>query len=1002
MNTRLFIENREIELDETVQFAITKQFEDLSNPTIIINDWSKTVSIPFTARNNAIFGYIYNPDRLIVSGTSDTLTGIYFDPYKKLDMRLQYGDNVIMVGYAKMNEVKMEGTKSTYEITLFGQLGKIFQELKKISPIKTQVDEDKYYIGNVFEHRIINKDIVKECWNNEPDLSVFLKYAKTSDIIGFCPTDLGITENFDCNSIITNGAVNRISEYKVQCSDGETRTLEDAYKARNYDISPLIKDGLTQQQMGQFRSYLLTPYIYTHRLFEILKNKCKELTDYDLRIDEEWTSKNPYYNNSVMFLERLPIKEDVGYYGDCVYCDWNPSKTYYTLGQESPIYIWDVIQQEPIAELKKGPTRYGTELSFNLPEHDTVTLALELPLRLDITLNAYDNQLFNLSKDTKFVIDTILTGQNGYTETLKNNLYAEDTDLTPSDSLSDNNQFLAGVDMRTFVNQGGFLITLPIYCVMNRAKFGEKVTIRIKPRFEGNTSEPLRDMKTGNTYAGISRSLRPQGNRDGKATGKLYNTVLNFRSDCEFKFGDLWNAEYNFFDCILNYTKIHRLGWLVDDNERTITIKPLSKILKEELNYIPDITNKFDFSSSHSIKPIYFENYGVKFNYNDSKTDLNELYKERHGVNYGEYRILGVYNFNNNIKNLFDGVNVAIEEQLNTITFNDLVKYAETNFNPGLQAVVQGKFKGNTYVCSREKNKETSIFGAYMLYLGNITNDSSIIPKLYVTDDSYNELANAVYTYHNTFSADEEVTKLPYITNFYDIGYVLGYDEHTGDEIIDHRAVMSTYSVPATVFFNLPGARDVYHSLYDIFWDKYIDGELLNQQTKLITGNLRITTIDFERLKNHRFVTYGNQLCILNKISDFDLDNGKYRCELLTVNNIDNYTDTSYYGWITNNSGYGYYLDNDRRSGMTHRFFYSESDTHTLKIECSNKLVQPTITRVGNTNYWDVTIPETSISFFQITLYYEYKIGGATYMSEINTTTFGYRGMEDNRTMFDK
>ena len=100
--TRLFIENKEIELDESVQFAITKQFEDLSNPTNIINDWSKTVSIPFTANNNAIFGHIYNPDRLIVVGNSDTLTGIYFDPSKKLDMRLQDGDNVLMTGYAKM------------------------------------------------------------------------------------------------------------------------------------------------------------------------------------------------------------------------------------------------------------------------------------------------------------------------------------------------------------------------------------------------------------------------------------------------------------------------------------------------------------------------------------------------------------------------------------------------------------------------------------------------------------------------------------------------------------------------------------------------------------------------------------------------------------------------------------------------------------------------------------------------------------------------------------
>ena len=121
MNTRLFIENREIELDETVQFAITKQFEDLSNPTTIINDWSKTVSIPFTARNNAIFGHIYDPDKLIVEGNANqALTGIYFNPYKKLDMRLQWGDNVLMVGYAKMNDVKQTDGKGVYNITLFG------------------------------------------------------------------------------------------------------------------------------------------------------------------------------------------------------------------------------------------------------------------------------------------------------------------------------------------------------------------------------------------------------------------------------------------------------------------------------------------------------------------------------------------------------------------------------------------------------------------------------------------------------------------------------------------------------------------------------------------------------------------------------------------------------------------------------------------------------------------------------------------------------------------
>ena len=129
--TRLFIENQEVEMDKSVQFAITKQFEDLSNPTTIINDWSKTVSIPFTQKNNNLFGNIYKADRLIVTDGTDKNTGIYFNPLLKMDFRLQDGDNVIMTGYAKMNEIKQKDGKGTYEITLFGELGKVLSEMQK-------------------------------------------------------------------------------------------------------------------------------------------------------------------------------------------------------------------------------------------------------------------------------------------------------------------------------------------------------------------------------------------------------------------------------------------------------------------------------------------------------------------------------------------------------------------------------------------------------------------------------------------------------------------------------------------------------------------------------------------------------------------------------------------------------------------------------------------------------------------------------------------------------
>jgi hypothetical protein len=96
-------------LTDDVQFLLNKQFEDVTEPTAIINDWSKTVSIPFSESNNRLFGYIYRPDRMIIgNGNADSykLMNMYFDPTKKLDFKLVYNSFLMMSGYAKMNEIK--------------------------------------------------------------------------------------------------------------------------------------------------------------------------------------------------------------------------------------------------------------------------------------------------------------------------------------------------------------------------------------------------------------------------------------------------------------------------------------------------------------------------------------------------------------------------------------------------------------------------------------------------------------------------------------------------------------------------------------------------------------------------------------------------------------------------------------------------------------------------------------------------------------------------------
>ena len=50
MNLQLFIEGREVELKEDIQFPLTKVFDDLTNPTKIIADFPKTIAIPITKR----------------------------------------------------------------------------------------------------------------------------------------------------------------------------------------------------------------------------------------------------------------------------------------------------------------------------------------------------------------------------------------------------------------------------------------------------------------------------------------------------------------------------------------------------------------------------------------------------------------------------------------------------------------------------------------------------------------------------------------------------------------------------------------------------------------------------------------------------------------------------------------------------------------------------------------------------------------------------------------
>ena len=258
MKTRLFIEENEIELTEDVSFALNKQFETLENPTIIINDWSKSIHIPFSNINNKIFNNLFNPDR--INGDGDGMM-VHFDPLKKLDFRLEWNDSVIMTGYAKMNSVTREGAYGYYDITLNGQLGKLFQEMKKITFDPEQVDDPIYLInGGEYVDFFLTKDKMKEFWESAGQVHSRLEDSTLTDIIGFAPNN-SYSDNFDYKTFQLN----------YTNSDKFENILGDNFKAETgVEASSIIGDGLLPRDIGEYRSYNQLPYIYFNKFSGIL------------------------------------------------------------------------------------------------------------------------------------------------------------------------------------------------------------------------------------------------------------------------------------------------------------------------------------------------------------------------------------------------------------------------------------------------------------------------------------------------------------------------------------------------------------------------------------------------------------------------------------------------------------------------------------------------------------------------------------------------------------
>jgi len=84
------------------------------------------------------------------------------------------------------------------------------------------------------------------------------------------------------------------------------------------------------------------------------------------------------------------------------------------------------------------------------------------------------------------------------------------------------------------------------------------------------------------------------------------------------------------------------------------------------------------------------------FNYDNNDSKLYKDYKTKYGINYGEYRLVTDYNFNNETTKLFDKVTPSIVNTDNVLSW--------TNINDNHKIVYS--FPNEIYVYNKDKENK--------------------------------------------------------------------------------------------------------------------------------------------------------------------------------------------------------------------------------------------------------------------------------------------------------
>lgn len=918
---QLFLEGYEMELDNSISFPLNRQYEQLDDPTVIKNDWSNTVKIPFTLANNKIFGNIFDIERDVANYSEDEVAGpnigLYFNPSKKIPFYLSFNGSIITNGYAKLNEVDVQNR--TYNVTLYGQLGNTISELMKctFNPSEEGLEE-KYYLRNMLSDGLeLNKTLVKQSWDNDtPQLS--LDGCGDTDIIGFAPSYHGLNDEFDSKSYLRQGD-----------SGVELRTFGDwLNKMKEIDYGDsIVGDGFNERQVGEYRSYYQKPYIYVNKLWQLMVATSESICEYPLVLDPGWfNANNPDYTDCVYILPNYDLKELREQAADAALTNtykmaWEANKLlsfYPANGTGTKTLPLEAKSKTESYNLYTYPQTFNC---YNSPSSFSATLNFRLRVWTNRSCNRWiirpGTGVILYIKNGDYTYKVLVCSSEANINELKSKLY------------STYGSFDKVVQIPEYATEesGDYYywdFQVPYYGTSNKTSKMEVTfycTSTSGGRFSGRHTGII-----WNQYEGYCITILTP-NQSTVTTRKVTSAHLPVSMEKLFA-----NVDKPMNIC-LNHAKMFGLVFKIDHPNRRIYVTTRSKYFEDK--EIIDWTDKVDTSGKFIIKQASFEKKYVDFNYESQSGDNYKTYETKYGMTMGTKRIVTAYDFNTDKKELFKKIKPF---NMSSPFIASLSQYI--SWQPG--SSIARYQPREIYIDDYDNNKSAKLYGCYAYRNPNLPRDTRIVTP-YITDDTSYEMAYGVWCYNRHCFESNMVQ----VDNFPHISYLSTRNSSKKKGIL--------FNLPTEVNCNksVYSSMDTYKFIYDRYWRNYIN-ERYTYRNKVITLKVALTPKDYWEFDFNKFVKINNTLCMVNKITNFNLaTNNPTDVELITVRDIDNYTFGETYEFTQFKNSTGLRVISSPATVMT----VSAASTRDVSVVSSvNWITVSPATMAGDGNQHSITI----------------------------------------------